>query len=474
MSSARPPLAVKIFVLFILALGMGALFLLGRHSEVPPLLPFLTWTALLVITEATAIELPRGGYISVSGVVDYAGILCYGPLLVGWADVTGVLIFQGLWKRRPLSRVMFNAGLYSLTSVVAGKLYLLAGGKVGSPAIVHSLPPLLVLGVAYFGVNSCGLSAVISLAERRPFLAQWRDNFRWGLLQHWSLLPLGMLFALVAMEGGLGAVALVTVPLLLARWSFMAHLRARTDLKDFVRAISKVLDQVDPFTREHSLRVAQYATRVARDLGLPLHEVEMIEYAALMHDLGKITPEARPLIEKPGLLTREEKEILNSHPTVGAALFEQVRSLRPAAIYVRAHHERLDGRGYPQGLRGDEIPLGARILTVCDCYDAMTSDRPYVCARSVEAGLLELHRNCEVQFDPRVVACFARIIAREREAAGAPLAAPLLAQMDALARQTGVRERLSRLRPRKTPGPAAHAPSSKAVPVESSVPVGAP
>src|SRR5207247_8292616 len=140
--------------------------------------------------------------------------------------------------------------------------------------------------------------------------------------------------------------------------------------------------------------------------------------------------EARPLIEKPGLLTADEKKLLNNHPIVGAALFEQVRSLRRAAEFVRAHHERMDGRGYPAGLPAGDIPLGARILCACDSFDAMTSDRPYIRARSAAEALAELRRGSGSQFDPRVAESFCRLfeggrlgeifLGSRRSAAGPP------------------------------------------------------
>ncbi|HVP37642.1 MAG TPA: HD domain-containing phosphohydrolase [Candidatus Saccharimonadales bacterium] len=432
-TALSPP--VKSCVVCTLAAGLASLAALALHNPPPPLGPFLVWTLMLVATEATALELPCGGFITVSGVVDYAGILCYGPLLVGWADVVSVLLYQGLWLKKPLHKVTFNAGLYALTTVAAGCAYVALGGPVGTTHFAHAILPLLTLGAVYFTVNSGGLSLVISLAERRNPLALWRDNFRWGLLQHWSMLPLGMLLALLTLTGGLLAATLAVFPLFLARYSFMAHLRARSDLKDFVRAISKVLDAVDPFTREHSLRVAGFSVRMARDLRMSSQDVEMVEYAALMHDLGKITNEARPLISKPGILTRDEKSRLDQHPVLGASLFEQVRSLRRAADFVRSHHERMDGRGYPMGLVGKQIPLGSRILAVADCYDAMTSDRPYVRARSPQVALAELRRFSGTQFDAVVVECFCRMV--EVDLSRAPAPSPWVDQLAATAPEMG-------------------------------------
>jgi HD-GYP domain-containing protein (c-di-GMP phosphodiesterase class II) len=131
--------------------------------------------------------------------------------------------------------------------------------------------------------------------------------------------------------------------------------------------------------------------------------VEDIECAALVHDLGKIGPQHQRILQKPGSLTHEDQRTLRGHPAVGAGIIGKVKALRRSAEVVRLHHERPDGRGYPLGLRGEEIPLGARILNVADAFDAMTSDRPYRDALDVDRAIDELVRGSGSQFDPRVV-----------------------------------------------------------------------
>jgi polar amino acid transport system substrate-binding protein len=134
-------------------------------------------------------------------------------------------------------------------------------------------------------------------------------------------------------------------------------------------------------------------------------EVEEIEYAALVHDLGKIGPQHQHILQKPGSLTHEEQRTLRAHPAAGAEIVAKVRALRRASEIVRSHHERPDGHGYPFGLRAADVPLGARILNVSDAFDAMTSDRPYRRALSVSAALGELRRGSGTQFDADVVRC---------------------------------------------------------------------
>jgi putative nucleotidyltransferase with HDIG domain len=176
-----------------------------------------------------------------------------------------------------------------------------------------------------------------------------------------------------------------------------------------VRAFSEVLEEVDPYTRHHSARVSQYAVRLARELGLAERDVEEVEYAALVHDLGKIGPQHQHILQKPGTLSHEEQRTLRAHPAAGAEIVRKVRALRRPAEIVRAHHERPDGQGYPFGLQSEDVPMGARILNVADAFDAMTSDRPYRRALSVRAALDELRRGAGTQFDAQVVATLLRM-----------------------------------------------------------------
>jgi HD-GYP domain-containing protein (c-di-GMP phosphodiesterase class II) len=149
--------------------------------------------------------------------------------------------------------------------------------------------------------------------------------------------------------------------------------------------------------------------RLARGLRRPEREVDEIEYAALVHDLGKIGPQHQYILQKPGSLSHEEQRTLRAHPAAGAEIVAKVRTLRRVAEIVRAHHERPDGQGYPFGLRSADVPVGSRILNVADAFDAMTSDRPYRRALPLDAALQELERGAGTQFDSDVVGCLLRL-----------------------------------------------------------------
>lgn len=175
---------------------------------------------------------------------------------------------------------------------------------------------------------------------------------------------------------------------------------------DTMRALAATIDAKDPYTRGHSERVTAYAQRTAQAMAaISERDLEHLKYAAILHDIGKIGVDER-ILRKPGHLTPPEKAIMDGHPAIGASIVQGVAFLKEALPAIRHHHERYDGQGYPSGLRGADIPLGARILAVADSYDAMTTRRPYRQLMSQEQALEEIGRCSGSQFDPETAAAF--------------------------------------------------------------------
>ncbi len=360
------------------------------------------WFVLLLAAEALPIPLPRGGTVTVASILDVGAMVLFGPWIAGALDLATTIPAQMLLLRQRGSAAALNAGLYASTTILAGAAYLAAGGTVGAPRLPHDLWPALLAGVLYFALNTGWVSLVLGARTRESALTIWRQQFRDGVPQAALAIGFGLLFAQVRVVGGIGGVLLLVVPLLLARHALRLYANLREDLVSFVRALSVALDAVDPNTHEHSVRVADYSVRVARHLGLPESEVETIHYAALVHDIGKIAQ--RPeVIRKPTSLDAEERKLMMRHPEAGARIVGEIRALRAAAVMVRTHHWRPDGKGYPPGLAAADVPLGARIIHVCDAFDAMTSDRPYRRGLTPTKALSELRRHVGTQFDADLV-----------------------------------------------------------------------
>jgi putative nucleotidyltransferase with HDIG domain len=175
-----------------------------------------------------------------------------------------------------------------------------------------------------------------------------------------------------------------------------------------VRALMSIVDASDTFSRGRSLRVSRYSSRIARDLGLSETALTSLELGALLHDIGR-TALLHDVTVQPRPLDVGERAIVQTHPTIGWEMIKDIPGLEEAAEIVWAHHERPDGKGYPRGLSGDQVPVGARIVMVCSAYDAMTEDRPYRRGLTPRAACEELHRHSGTQFYPEVVDAFVRL-----------------------------------------------------------------
>jgi putative nucleotidyltransferase with HDIG domain len=412
MSAGRNPGgAFAAFYLAVVGLGFG-LLLVSTPMLGPAFTPILLlWLLLTILTDSNPVHLPNGGYITVASTLDYAGILIFGPVATAWVEVINTLVLHGLIQKKPLKKTLFNAASFALTILVAGQVYRLAGGPIGQPPdLVRHGPALLLLGITYFLVNTAAVSSVIALSTGKRLWHIWRVNFRWTASHMLAAVVVGVALAALYHALGVGGVFLFVTPLLLASYAFRLYTDARRDIIDFVGVLSGVIDEVDPYTHRHTQRVAHYSVLLARRLDLPEQEVETIEFAALLHDLGKIKQEHRDLLLHPGALNDAERRQMASHAEFGAAMAARLRSLKATSEIVMAHHEKLDGSGYPKGLKGGEIPLGARIVAVADAFDAMTTDRVYRPAMPLERALAILRADSGTHFDAGVVQCLVKLV----------------------------------------------------------------
>jgi putative nucleotidyltransferase with HDIG domain len=430
----NPGSSRKIFSLYYaLIVAGGFLFLLWTTPTLPfgvwPVL--LLWLVLTIITDYNPVNLPNGGYITVASTLDYAGILIFGPVATAWVEVLNTFILHGVIQKKPLKRTVFNAAVFALTILIAGGLYQKMGGPAGRlPRLPGDLLPLLAMGGTYFLVNTLSVSAVIALSENRNIWRIWRFNFLWTTFHMLASVLVGLAVAVMHQSLGLWGVFLFITPLLFASYAFKLYTDAREDLIKFVRVLTGVIDEVDPYTHKHSESVANYSARIARAMQLPKRDVETIKLAGLLHDIGKIKMEHRELLLKPTRLTPAEKEALREHAVFGAKMAGQVPSLKEASEIVMYHHERMDGTGYPDRLPGDKIPIGARIIMAADAFDAMTTDRVYRKALPRQVAIEELRKNSGTQFDPAVIDCLVGLVHRgelDEEPAAVPVERPVTA-----------------------------------------------
>lgn len=353
---------------------------------------------LIILADSAQISLPRGGAsIYASSPIDLAGIVLFGPAVMAVIEGIATIVTEGVLQRRPFMKLIFNVPLLMMTVGVSGFVYKAFGsiGEIGTPAF---LVPLTAAGIVYYLFNTWAVSFVIALSDKRNPVHVWKQNYMWNFFHILAFLPVGAIIALLYAHSGVWTIALFIIPLFLARYSFQLYLDMREAHINTVAALTSAIDASDPFTHGHSFRVSRYALRIARAMGMSSRDLEMLEYAGLLHDIGKIAIQ-NDILLKVGPLTDEEWRSLKSHPSIGADIVEQLKFLKEASEVIRSHHERPDGNGYPRGLKGNEVPLAARILNVVDAFDAMTSDRPYRKALPIARVIEELETYKGRQFD---------------------------------------------------------------------------
>lgn len=364
---------------------------------------FAILTGLSLVLEFVAVELPHGGMVSVATIAHVATIFLVPPPFAALSVGTAVLV-EEIVHRRALSRLAFNTSSYVLTISLAS----LAVSLIGDPRVLvahrdHlSLVAMVVMvSLIYYLLNDLLMCAIMALASGQSLSHVVRTNSRSTILAEAGAGMVGVLFALIWIVEPAWTTLLAIPGAVIARaLQYIRQLERET--RSAVASLAEVVDHRDASTFHHSERVAFYAVATARELNLDDDLVELIERAAAVHDLGKIAVPDRILL-KPGPLNAEERTMMWLHSEIGARILSQFNLFRSGASIVLHHHEAFDGSGYPRGLAGDAIPLGARVVAVADAFDAMTSDRPYRSAMPTEEAIARLRAGAGQQWDPIVV-----------------------------------------------------------------------
>ncbi len=431
--SRRLGLLVAFVGLIGLAAGTAGL-VFGSSTDVIGLLVIL---GLVGAGQALSLEVDDGS-ISVGAVGALAGAALFGPrAALALALTTSVVEWSA--RRTPVYQHFFNTGALSLASLAAAGVFT-AGFDGGIGELVTAAAGLAA-GAAYFAVNTGLLSLALAMQGRERWWRVWHERFAW-LAPHYVVY--GFVAGVIALgyhAVGLYAVAVFAAPLLLMRKTQEAYLshtrRSAQKLRQAAETIhtqnvsleqanrllrerstaameslSATVDARDAYTAGHSRRVQQLALAIGRELGLSQVELDLLGHAALFHDIGKLAiPDS--ILLKPASLTEEEWALMQRHADEGARIIDRLGFLDDAVPAIRHHHERIDGTGYPDRLRGEEIPLGARIIHVADALDSMLTTRIYRAARPLDEALEELRRQAGSQFCTRCVGALERILSLE-------------------------------------------------------------
>jgi putative nucleotidyltransferase with HDIG domain len=405
---------LRIYVGIVAALGIASLWIPAAWAA-----PLDSWfpavvvlTLLSILLEFVVVPIPSGGSFSMATISHVATILLV-PAPFAAASIAFSVLVEQLIHRAPPLKATFNVAGMLLTGSVASFAMSFFENVWQVPSSTGTeltlLLPFAVVAFTYFGANALLLSIVFAITNRQSISSVLRRSAGGTVLGELATTAIGAHFALIwVIEPTL--VVVLAVPALVIARSFEHIGLLNTETRGAVRSLAEIVDHRDKTTYHHSERVAAGAARLARVLELPDAEVELIEQAAAVHDLGKIGVPDLVLL-KPGPLTSAEMESMRRHTELGSEILTGFRLFRPGANIVRHHHERWDGDGYPDGLAGEAIPIGARVVAVVDAFDAMTSDRPYRRALSRNDALSRIADGAGTQWEPRIVHAFLAMMA---------------------------------------------------------------
>jgi diguanylate cyclase (GGDEF)-like protein/putative nucleotidyltransferase with HDIG domain len=416
------PVAVRAYFVAVMAAGVAALV-------IQPSLGYGHWAVLAALAGCGAVaalfrvDLPfstRGATMSLSFAFVFAALLLLGPhsalivaALAAWVQCT-----VGAEPRNPHYRTAFSLAAAAVTTKAAGLVFVALGGEVAylAPGLVGQEKALLGAALTFFVINTLLMSVAVALVSGQPLPRVWNEHAVWSALSFIVGAAVAATAAVLLAGTGQWLTPLLVGPLYLTHRTYMVYTdrvaeERRRTLETAnvhlatIEALALAIDAKDQTATSRIRRVQVHAAGVARALGMSALEVQGIRTAALLHDIGKLAvPEH--ILSKPGPLTNEEFQRMKIHPQVGAEIVSAVPFPYPVASVIHSHHERWDGKGYPAGIKGESIPVGARILAVVDHFDALTSHRPSHEALPTDDALAVLKAEAGHAFDPRVVEAF--------------------------------------------------------------------
>jgi diguanylate cyclase (GGDEF)-like protein/putative nucleotidyltransferase with HDIG domain len=409
--------SARIFIGATILCGLAVLAFGFYRAQWTDLGPFLCYFVLAMLASGMKVKLPGvTGTMSVIFLFILIGIHELSMAETLLISLAGTLV-QCYWKTRTNPRpiqVLFNVASMSTAVGVASYAYHASAG------MLRNSPPLMLILAAtvFFVLNTVPVSCVIALTEGKSLQKIWAECYFWSFPYYLAGAAIAALTSLVQHYAGWQS-SLLVMPVIYSIYrSYNVYLGLLDGEKKHVEevaalhmrtieALALAIEAKDQMAHSHLQRVRVYAVEMGRELGLDDNELNALRAAALLHDIGKLAvPEH--ILSKPGRLTAEEFEKMKIHPIVGGEILEQVQFPYPVVPIVKAHHEKWDGSGYPLGLRGEEIPIGARILAAVDCLDAVASDRQYRKALPLEEAMAVVAAGSGTQYEPRIVEILGR------------------------------------------------------------------
>lgn len=411
------PRSVKLYVLIILSAATGLGVYLAFQYGIPNLPAFFLFVFLSFAVESMAVPLPNDSAVSVGYAIGLAVMIINGPFAAALCCSIGVTLrilreadgtHSHIGNTSPY-KTLFNGAQCFLSIGIPALLYYQFNTQVGNHTFYLYIMPLLLAVTAYLLINTTIVTTLFTLLTRESFWQMFLNNFKWTLPNSFIIATLGIFISLLYLNYGSIIMLLFFGPLLLARHSFKLYLDMKKLYMESVYALTRAVEAKDPYTNGHSQRVSDYAQALGAHLGLTDKQVSNLGTAALLHDIGKIGIEDS-ILNKPARLSEEEMSKIQSHPAIGIKILNDANFLNEIKSIIYQHHERYDGKGYPEGLSGDDVQIEAYILSVADAFDAMTSDRSYRKGMTRRQALEIIQNETGHQFHPQVARGFIEML----------------------------------------------------------------
>ncbi len=363
---------------------------------------------LMVAVSVYRTKTADGLSVSVGFIILLAAIALLGPY-----GASLIATGAGFSSKHTAVQRVFNGAMFVVASFGAGWAWtvVLGSQRLGDQPVGRIVSATAVATLAFYVLNTSLVAGIVSLVSKLSYRRVWAGGLSWLTLSYLGYGVFGLLMAEMYRSVGVASAALLLAPLLVARRAFANYAELRNAYDGTVSALVQAVETKDYYTRGHSERVARVTEMLAREWGMREDRVQVIKIAGMLHDVGKLGVPTR-VLQKQGKLSQLEFEAIKIHPLRGLEMLSEIDFLSEAISGVYHHHERMDGRGYPLGLTGDEIPEFARIIMVADAFDSMTSTRSYREAKTVEDAVIELRRCQGAQFDEKVVNCM--VVALEK------------------------------------------------------------
>jgi putative nucleotidyltransferase with HDIG domain len=406
-------LVLNIYVFFIFLAGISVfiyILLIYRNISV---LGVVVFGLLAFIADNLSASLPQKGSVSVNTTIFITSLILFGPSTAVLVALISFFNIREFLKKLPYYKHFFNAGQFLISVGVASIIFEMTYNRdIENFFNLANIGYIFLAAYIGFFINTLLTAGAISISERKHFINIWVYNFTWLIPFTFFLAVMAIFISFLYKLYSPLTIILTSLPLIIAQYAYMLRVRERKALINSIFQIVRIIDAKDPYTAGHSVRVAEYTEKIGRKLGLNEYDVDLLKNLANLHDIGKVQIDLS-VLNKKGKFNDSDWVEMKKHPRVGYEIVKEIIFLKKYASAVLYHHERADGSGYPEKIKGESIPLFARIISVADSYDAMTTDRPYRKALTKDEAIKELKRCAGNTFDEKITGAMIEIIKEE-------------------------------------------------------------